>query len=146
MATERLCHGYIRDRRSRITGAIRHLVHAPEAGQFRAGVQALLIIMLAIMAGTVVDEIVIWGILFMFLGEFSEIYEAVYHSAVNFASLGYGDIVMSKPWKLLGPLEAVNGVLMLGMTAAALMVVLQYLIKTQRDTFITGDRTPDDVQ
>ena len=48
---------------------------------------------------------------------------------MNFASLGYGDIVMSKSWKLLGPLEAVNGVLMVGMSGAALMVVLQQLIK-----------------
>jgi hypothetical protein len=46
---------------------------------------------------------------------------------VNFASLGYGDIVMSKDWKLLGPLEAVNGVLMVGMSGAALVAVLQQL-------------------
>ena len=51
---------------------------------------------------------------------------------MNFTSLGYGDIVMSKEWKLLGPLEAVNGVLMLGMTAAALMAILQHMIKLQR--------------
>ena len=56
---------------------------------------------------------------------------AIYHSAVNFASLGYGDIVMSKYRKLLGPLEAINGVLMLGMSAAALMVILQQLVKLQ---------------
>lgn len=38
---------------------------------------------------------------------------------------------MRKQWKLLGPLEAINGVLMLGMSAAALMAILQHLIKTQ---------------
>ena len=70
----------------------------------------------------------------------SEFYEAIYHSAVNFASLGYGDIVMSKRWKLLGPLEAVNGVLMLGMTSAALMVILQQLIKGQRDEIFAAAR------
>ena len=36
---------------------------------------------------------------------------------------------MSTPWKLLGPMEALNGVLMLGMTAAALMTMLQDLLK-----------------
>ena len=69
--------------------------------------------------------------MFIFLGEFSELYEAVYHSAVNFSSLGYGDVVMSARWKLLGPLEAANGVLMFGMTSAALMAILQQLIKVQ---------------
>ena len=78
-------------------------------------------------------QIALWGVLFVVLGEFDELYEATYHSAVNFASLGYGDIVMSKPWKLLGPLEACCGVLMLGMTAAALMAILQQMIQTQRE-------------
>ena len=73
-----------------------------------------------------------WGLLFVALGEFDEYYEAIYHSAVNFASLGYGDIVMSKDWKLLGPLEAVCGVLMLGMTAAALTAIIQQVIKLQQ--------------
>lgn len=88
----------------------------------------LLIVMIAMTLGNFV-QIVIWGTLFIGLGEFSELYEAVYHSAVNFTSLGYGDVVMSARWKLLGPLEAANGVLMFGMTAAALMAVLQQMIK-----------------
>jgi hypothetical protein len=89
--------------------------------------------MIAMMLGTFV-QIVIWGTLFIFLGEFSELYEAVYHSAVNFTSLGYGDVVMSARWKLLGPLEAANGVLMFGMTSAALMAILQQLIKAQLES------------
>jgi len=48
---------------------------------------------------------------------------------VNFTSLGYGDVVMSARWKLLGPLEAANGILMLAITGAALMAILQQLIK-----------------
>jgi len=72
------------------------------------------------------------------LGEFKELYEAVYHSAVNFSSLGYGDVVMSKNRKLLGPLEAINGVIMLGLTSAALVVMLQQLIRTQRDEIIAS--------
>jgi Ion channel len=70
---------------------------------------------------------------FHLVGEFNELYEAVYHSAVNFTSLGYGDVVMSTRWKLLGPLEAANGVLMLAITGAALMAILQQLIKAQSD-------------
>jgi hypothetical protein len=76
-------------------------------------------------------QIVIWAALFIWLGEFSQLYEAVYHSAVNFTSLGYGDIVMGARWKLMGPLESANGILMLGMTSAALMAILQQLIKVQ---------------
>jgi hypothetical protein len=104
----------------------------PGRGLF-AQVRPLLIVMIAMMLGNFV-QIVIWGVLFICLGEFSELYDAVYHSAVNFTSLGYGDVVMSARWKLLGPLEAANGVLMFGMTSAALMAILQHLIKVQLET------------
>lgn len=75
-------------------------------------------------------QMVIWAVLFLLLGEFGDFATALYHSAVNFVTLGYGDIVMSARWRLLGPLEAANGILMFGvstavMTAAVLDVVKQ---------------------
>jgi hypothetical protein len=79
-------------------------------------------------------QIVIWGLLFIGLGEFKTLFEAIYHSAVNFTSLGYGDVVMGARWKLMGPLEAVNGILMLGMTSAALVAIMQHLIKVRVPT------------
>ena len=106
---------------------------------FMVDIRPLLIAMLGMAAGNFV-QIALWGILFVLLGESKELYEAVYHSAVNFSSLGYGDFVMSKNRKLLGPLEAVNGVIMLGMTSAALMVILQQIIKDQRDGIIASAR------
>ena len=102
---------------------------SPRHGLF-SHIRPLLIVMIAMMLGNFV-QIVIWGTLFIWLGEFGALYEAVYHSAVNFTSLGYGDVVMSRQWKLLGPLEAANGVLMFGMTSAALMAILQQLIKSE---------------
>jgi len=69
-------------------------------------------------------QIAIWALLFEFLGEFEQFREAFYHSAVNFATLGYGDFVMSAEHKLLGPLEAVNGVLMIGVSTSILMAGL----------------------
>ncbi|WP_027467689.1 potassium channel family protein [Deefgea rivuli] len=92
------------------------------------GLLTLLLVMMMLIVGNFL-QIVIWGWLFMQLGEFTVWYDAVYHSGVNFTSLGYGDVVMSKDWKLLGPLEAGNGILMFGMTAAVLMAILQELLK-----------------
>jgi Ion channel len=116
--------------------AVRYFIRQSEKVQVKrgslSGLRQLLVVMLVMMLGTVL-QVFLWGVLFVALGEFEEMYEAMYHSAVNFASLGYGDIVMSKPWKLLGPLEALCGVLMLGMTAAALMAILQQMIKVQRE-------------
>ena len=74
-------------------------------------------------------QIAIWASLFMYLGEFNDFLTAFYHSAVNFASLGYGDIVMSEKWRLLGALEASNGVLMFGLSAGTLLAVMTRLFK-----------------
>ncbi len=81
-------------------------------------------VMLLLLLGNL-GQIAVWAELFMLLGEFQEFEAAFYHSAVNFATLGYGDIVMSDQHKLLGPLEAVNGVLMIGVSTAALMTAFQ---------------------
>ena len=70
-------------------------------------------------------QVVIWAALFMSLGEFTEFRVAAYHSAVNFATLGYGDIVMSESRRILGPMQAINGVLMVGVSTAVVMSALQ---------------------
>jgi len=49
-------------------------------------------------------EIVIWALVFALCGEFTYLAPAVYHSAVNYTSLGYGDVVMSAQWRFLGPI------------------------------------------
>jgi hypothetical protein len=115
--------------------SVHHFVRRTEAiedaDRFLQSIRPLLTAMLVMMSGSLV-QISLWGALFVYLGEFDELYQAIYHSAVNFTSLGYGDVVMGAKWKLLGPLEAMNGVLMLGMSAAALMAILQEVIKLQR--------------
>lgn len=77
-------------------------------------------------------QIGIWALLFMFLDEFELFGVAFYHSAVNFSTLGYGDIVMSEEHRILGPLEAVNGVLMIGASTAVLMAAMQDMLKRAR--------------
>lgn len=85
-------------------------------------------VMLLLIVGNL-GQLTIWAIIFWSLGEFEQLSMAIYHSAVNFATLGYGDVVMSDRYKLLGPLEAINGVLMIGVTTAALMAVFQDTMK-----------------
>jgi len=46
-------------------------------------------------------EITAWAVLFVLAEEFPHIATAFYHSAVNYTSLGYGDVVMSASWRLL---------------------------------------------
>ena len=47
---------------------------------------------------------------------------------MNYSTLGYGDVIMSPAWKLLGPMEAANGALMVGVSTAMIFAVIQRLL------------------
>ena len=75
-------------------------------------------------------DIALWALLYWGLcGEFAEFEGAYYHSAVNFSTLGYGDIVMSVRWRLLGPLEAMNGIVMFSLSTALMFALMMRLIE-----------------
>ena len=76
-------------------------------------------------------EIAVWAVLFMVCGEFSDFGTAYYHSAVNYTTLGYGDLIMTPRWRVLGPLEAANGMLMFGVTTALVFAVIQRLLHSR---------------
>jgi hypothetical protein len=76
-------------------------------------------------------EIALWAALFVMCGEFREFGFAYYFSAVNYTTLGYGDVIMSPSWKLLGPLEAADGALMFGLSTAMIFAVIVRLVQTK---------------
>ncbi len=76
-------------------------------------------------------EMAAWAIVFELCGEFQDFAGAFYHSAVNYTTLGYGDVVMSASWRLLGPLEAADGMLMFGVSTAAIFAVIVQLIQAR---------------
>src|ERR1700687_2266458 len=76
-------------------------------------------------------EITIWAFVFVFCGEFAQFAGAFYHSAMNYNTLGYGDVVMTPSWKLFGPLEAADGMLMFGVSTAIVISVIQLIVRTK---------------
>ena len=99
----------------------------------RAGAGALIdlaIVALAISFAFVAHliEIALWAVLLIICGEFQEFGNAFYHSAVNYTTLGYGDLLLTPSWRLLGPLEAANGALMFGVSTAMVFAVIQRLL------------------
>lgn len=76
-------------------------------------------------------EIALWAVLYVVCGEFRDFGTAFYHSAVNYTSLGNGDLIMSPSWKLLGPLGAANGLLPFGVSTAMIFAVIQRLVEAR---------------
>ncbi len=86
------------------------------------------------------SQMAMWAILFVKLGQFDSFLTAFYHSAVNFSSLGYGDIVMSERWRLLGALEEGNGVLMFGLSTGTIFAVMNRLFSHHQQAELSNDR------
>lgn len=66
----------------------------------------------------------LWAGVFILIGEVQGVTKAMYFSLVNFTTLGYGDVLLSEEHAILGPIEASNGVLMMGLATSFLFSVL----------------------
>jgi hypothetical protein len=55
--------------------------------------------------------------------------DLLYFAFVNYTTLGYGDVTPVDRWRLLGPLTAMNGVLLFGWSTA---VIFHVLLRTMR--------------
>jgi hypothetical protein len=74
-------------------------------------------------------QMTVWAAVYVTVGEFETFAPAFYHSAVNYTTLGYGDIVMSPHWRLLGPQEAACGSLAFGWSTAAIVTIVIRLVR-----------------
>ena len=91
----------------------------------------IMMIVTLITAATHLFEIALWAIVFLLCGEMATFETAFYISAQNYTALGYGDVVLSQRWQLLGPLEAINGLLLFGLSTAVMFAILSRLIGTR---------------
>jgi Ion channel len=97
------------------------------------GQTGILISVLCVLFAGHLIQIAIWAFLYVRLDEFDDFATSFYHSTVNFATLGYGDIIMSQRWRLLGALQAASGVLMFGLSTGTLFAVMSHIFWRSRN-------------
>jgi carbon starvation protein CstA len=49
----------------------------------------------------------------------------VYFAFVNYTTLGYGDVLPVADWRLLAPMTALNGIMLIGWSTALIYAVLR---------------------
>ena len=69
-------------------------------------------------------EITVWSLAYQFVGAAPDGSDPLYFAFVNYTTLGYGDILPVPRWRLLGPMAAMNGVLLFGWSTAVIFQVL----------------------
>jgi hypothetical protein len=73
-------------------------------------------------------EVFVWAAIYALVGAAPEGSDLVYFAFVNYATLGYGDIVPVAEWHLLGPLASMNGILLFGWSTAVIFEVMRKTI------------------
>jgi voltage-gated potassium channel len=79
-------------------------------------------------------EAIVWALFLVWIGGLPDLETAMYFSLTSYTTVGYGDVLLPPRWRLLGPIEAAVGVLMLGWSTGILIAVIG---ATYRDLFPT---------
>lgn len=77
-------------------------------------------------------EVLVWALGYLLVGAAPEGADRVYFAFVNYTTLGYGDVVPVARWRLLGPITAMNGVLLFGWSTAVIFEVLRRALDIAR--------------
>lgn len=92
--------------------------HYPKLALLLAGVSLWVL-------GVVTVGVWVWAGAYLWLGVFTTLEESVYFSLVSYTTLGFGDVVLQKGWRLLAGMEAANGFLNFGLLTALLVETLR---------------------
>jgi hypothetical protein len=71
-----------------------------------------------------VAEITVWALFYLWKQCLPDAESAFYFAGVTYTTVGYGDLLLAKPWRMLGPVEALTGILMCGLSAGLFFALL----------------------
>jgi len=86
---------------------------------------AVMIPTVSVLMMTHAIEVMVWSLAYSIVDAAPPGANLVYFAFVNYATLGYGDIVPVERWRLLGPITAMNGALLFGWSTAVIFEVLR---------------------
>ena len=90
---------------------------------------AVMIPTVSVLMATHALEVIVWALAYSIVGAAPPGTDLVYFAFVNYATLGYGDVVPVPQWRLLGPMASMNGALMFGWSTAVIFEVMRKAIE-----------------
>ena len=105
--------------------AARHTAAATDDLHVFARVTALLMVTMVTLMIAHVAEISVWAAFFTWQGIGIEKVEPFEFAFENYTALGYGDVVAGQGFRLLGPITALNGLLLIGWSVAIIFEVMK---------------------
>ena len=92
----------------------------------------LVLVMIAIVSVLMTahaSEVIVWSLAYEIFDAAPDGADLVYFAFVNYTTLGYGDVTPVERWRLLGPMTAMNGVLLFGWSTAVIFEVLRRTVR-----------------
>ena len=71
----------------------------------------------------------LWAVFYYTQDLFSDFETSLYFSMVSFTTLGYGDVLLPRKWRLLGVIEGFSGVLLCGVSTAFIFAVINAMFQ-----------------
>ncbi|MBZ6076197.1 potassium channel family protein [Microvirga sp. WGZ8] len=90
---------------------------------------AVMVVTVGVLMVAHIAEVVTWAFAYAILDVVPAGTNALYFAFVNYTTLGYGDVVPVERWRLLGPMAAMNGVLLFGWSTAVIFEVLRQAMR-----------------
>jgi hypothetical protein len=86
---------------------------------------AVMIATVSVFMAAHIAEVLVWSLAYGMVGAAPPGTDFIYFAFVNYTTLGYGDVTPIERWNLLGPMTAMNGVLLFGWSTAVIFSVLR---------------------
>jgi hypothetical protein len=91
---------------------------------------AVMIAIVSVLMAAHIVEVIVWSFAYAIVGIAPAGADLIYFAFVNYTTLGYGDVTPLQRWQLLGPMTAMNGVLLFGWSTAVIFAVLRRTMMT----------------
>jgi hypothetical protein len=89
----------------------------------------LLIVVFAVVIFLHLTEAALWAGFYWSQSLFENYETSLYFSLISYTTIGFGDVVLPKSWRLLGAVEGVSGVLLCGVSTAFIFAIVTVLFR-----------------
>ena len=93
---------------------------------------AVMIATVSVLMAAHIVEVAVWALAYRMVDIAPPGTDLLYFAFVNYTTLGYGDVTPVARWHLLGPMTAMNGVLLFGWSTAVIFAVLRRTMMTSQ--------------
>ena len=93
---------------------------------------AVMITTVSVLMAAHLAQVLVWSLAYAIVSVAPPGTDLIYFAFVNYTTLGYGDVTPVERWRLLGPMTAMNGVLLFGWSTAVIFEVLRRTLMASR--------------